>query len=946
MSNSHTTTHNPFNHKSPAPSQDDWENWEDEDAPETSFPEGGLLINFEENPGTHVLAPTQKAKNAKAGIKLNTNVSRFRQVSRPQRRESRDHDRAGGSGVRFADAQALRALEGSPNSASIGSFSWLKKKPSNARSRSTKKHSTRPGSDLSPNERPIVIGIAVPSDELEGHQVSPQTAVLETPVGMFGYLQQFSSAQKNPPTTPQQQQQRSVWSPDTDASVSPYQARTASSVYSQPSMYGAPARDSNVPPVPALPATLKFMQTQGPSSADIEDDEVDTPCTLFEEDGSPAGARKSFKPRVSTVSPGSAESRSNGWWDHVTTPFTAETNPFKQPPQPTGGSSLAITQDTVKEWWKETDEKKRPVSPIQNTVIPTSYKQPKKAQSSDPNTSSSQGIPPQLRESQSEKVRILLEENEKQQQNEEPPPYSPPVNARPKYGVILPPSQIFLSSEPIPSPGPITPGLPGTMSSQGSIGLGEIPLTPRPVPAAVLPDRPTGTFVTQDQFRDALGTRNRVERQRRRHEKEEFVARKVGGFWRGRGIMSNNGCFGRTGREGRKRRRVCLVIFGALIAAIVLATVLAVSLTRKSNSQPQQTIWLNLTNYPPMPTGVLTIVGPDNSEAVQACLINNAKTLWSCAIPKDQQQVNATYSADQPEFIFQVQYDNSSDALWNKTDNSQGSAAYDEGFSPNPAPPSVAEMIFLGNTTDGIISSNKAGEPTPFYISLLSLTNDTVGPNMVTRRDESGVNSTISLTDNLAPPELNPDGTGAPARLYPLPKQQPVILFDRGLPTEHYGFYTYFTKTIYIANRTLGQGDPLDEDGGCLESEATSLVTWADTRFIVKIWTRMGNSTQLLGSGFTGSSLSANELAPGTMPYPVTITEDLHGGNLSTKAVYYYGVESDQYINTTDSKLILVNLRAGGTLINPLATADLSLGGIDGGTGGCSCEWVNFENVA
>jgi len=80
------------------------------------------------------------------------------------------------------------------------------------------------------------------------------------------------------------------------------------------------------------------------------------------------------------------------------------------------------------------------------------------------------------------------------------------------------------------------------------------------------------------------------------------------------------------------------------------------------------------------------------------------------------------------------------------------------------------------------------------------------------------------------------------------------------------------------------------------------------------------------------------------MPYPVTILEDLHGGSPFRKATFYYGVDQQSRINQTDSKLILVNRGFGGTLVNSLTgDPDLSLGGVDGGTGGCKCEWVNWQ---
>ncbi|KAI1760962.1 hypothetical protein GGR53DRAFT_507393 [Hypoxylon sp. FL1150] len=1009
-------TNNPF--APPRPSnnsnmKDEWEDWEDSDDEGLGAVEGKAKpANTQRNTSRNsVQRPVrvksrgrQKAQNAKVGIKLVTDMSTFR---RP---------------VKFADPVALHALEGEPTSASIGSFSWLKKKPGNALGgKPINKHllDSSP-SDLSPAARPIVIGFSLPSDNLSEHQVSPQTAVIETPADSHRFP---PTANPGNPAAPTPQHLRSVWSPDTEASQSPYpSSRGASSVYSQPSMYGGPVVDTNVPPVPALPPSLQPKQKQ--TTIRIEnledDDDVGTPCTLFEEDGSPTMTRKSLKPKAAVVSPESASSRSHGWWDHVTTPFLQQSaNPFKQQPQETGSSSSPQqwnpfkkqTQETgpnasqpadipqewtargdekgsasqshpssepvqvgashlptpqvSHEWWKGTDEKRAPSQGHPGLAISTPTA-PQQQQVSQSVGTSSRPASPGRRETQSDKARILLEENHRP--SEEPPPYSPPktINVV-KYGVVLPPTQLMVNTARVPSPGPVTPGIPGTMTTQGAISMAEIPLTPagpRPSPAAVLPDRAPGTFITGDHFYEARGENHRAERQRRRHEKEEAVARKVGGFWRGRGCMPKKGCFGRTGREGRKRRRVWLAVIGGIIAAIILAVVLAVVLTRRPQEEEQTpfSIWLNLTDFPPMPTGVMTVSGPENSEARTGCFIGTADTAWSCSLPKEEQDTVAPHESNQPEFIFQIQYDNNTRALWKVADDNATSTddfLTDDGFLPNPQPPTIAEMRFLGNTTDHIEGDDKAGEATPFFISVLETVNKTVGPNVLSRRQgpNNSLGSTddsdggLNLTDILSPPTLNGDGTGAPAQMFPHPVQQPVRLFDRGLPTEHYGFYSYFDKTIYMVDTV--NTNAADGDGGALETEAKSLVTFAQTRFLVQIWTRMGNTTQLLGSGagdggaVTWTNGTASADTPGTMPYPVTVTQDMHGGDRDKKIDFVYGVLPNQAINTTDAQLIITDRGFAGTLINGMGNdPDLSLGGIDGGTGGCLCEWVNFQGLS
>ncbi|KAI1203928.1 hypothetical protein F5X97DRAFT_5419 [Nemania serpens] len=980
---------NPFAHASPKDdTKDEWEDWdlESDDSASDSHPHG-LLIDLSSNnqadgtrkssykpAGTRftqnrsVQLPRvksrarQKAQNARAGIKLVTDMSQFRQAAQQRRTDAT-------KGNVFADPASLQALEGNPSSPSMGSFSWLKRKPGNGLGKKSMMSTVEDASSaLSPAARPIVIGISVPSDDAGSHQVSPQTAIIETPMDMRSFSHKTSGKAPTP------QQLRSVWSPDTEASDSPYSARRpVSSVYSQYTTFGGPRVASDAPPVPGLPATMNFKQSRAPQDQDDED--AGTPCTPFEEDDSPIATRKSQKLKMATTSPGSASSGAQGWWDHVTTPFTPQhNNPFKTQQQQMSASSASSPH----EWWSGRNEKSG-FSRASHLTIMTSAGQGTKGAGA---SSAASTVDNEYREqSHSEKSRVILEEN---RSVDAPPPYEY-TNSHPDTKVAV--SRAYVNAQPIPSPGPVTPGLPGAMTSQGGIKLADIPLTPsglRPVPSAVLPDRAVGSYRTGDHFYEARGKTNKIERQRRRHEKEDVVARRVGGFWRGRGCVPEDGCFGRTGREGRKRRRICLGIFGGVIAAIILAVVLVVVFTRRamspatvraphaspdspdspassaSPSSPallEPSFWLNLTEFPPMPTGVLTVAGPKNSVAVSGCFTDQTpSTAWSCALPKEDQDSADPYKPNQPEFIFQIQFDNSTRALWKladkagKSGNDKSKFVTDDRFEPNPAPPSLEEMRFLGNTTDGIESDRKEGEPTPFFISLLQSIEKTVGPDMLTRRQGNAISGSpgngtegFNLTDLLPEPELNPDGTGAPARLFPLPVQQPVRLFDRGLPTEHYGFYTYFDKKIYMANST--KRDPADEDGGVPIADARSLVTFAQTRFLVKFWTRPGNTTHLLNSGDSSVNVTATPSAqPGSMPYPVTVLEDMHGGDGSKKTDFSYGVLGNMEIDRSDARSVVADIGFRGTLVNDrLSDPDKSSGGVDGGTGGCKCEWVNFE---
>jgi hypothetical protein len=407
-----------------------------------------------------------------------------------------------------------------------------------------------------------------------------------------------------------------------------------------------------------------------------------------------------------------------------------------------------------------------------------------------------------------------------------------------------------------------------------------------------------------------------------------------------------------------------MIVLGVLLAIIILAIVLGVVLTRPKNSEETPSIWVNLTDFPPMPTGELSIVGPDNNIKRSGC--TEPSTMWSCSLPKEQHDSVKPYNANQPTIMMQIQWDNSTRENWNtpngdapsaKARRGMGSAAnagdmirarQTPDFKPSPDPPSFKEMWFLGNTTDDIQSDEKGGEATPFYISLIGSAEEDERKELTKRQNAADLN--VSLPDVLPSPDLTQDGAPKPAVLLPQPVQQPVRLYDRGLPTEHYGFYTYFKRTIFLKSKTVlndtQEGDiPLDEDGGSRETEADFIVTWAETRLLVQIWTRKlaANTSKLIDSEEKGSiDGSAELIRPGTMPYPVSVTMDTHGGDPGKKFVWAWPINDRQKIDIENPELLVNNIGAGGSWINVRSRSDEKLGGFDGGTGGCKCRWVNW----
>jgi hypothetical protein len=1013
---------------------EDWEDWEDNAPTTPTRPDGDhqqLLNSASSSPSktrdkktvTHAGDRTstahrvsvgrikrlksrqrQKAQNAKAGITLVTDMSQLRRPQQHQHIAQQLKLRADNEGNgKFVDAAALRALEGSPNSASVGSFNWLRKKMSQKTNSKKTVQSGLSPQDLSPNDRPIVIGIEMPSDDLAGRVISPATATtISSAVTDFHGSRSASTAPTSHGTVPLHEQ-RSVWSPDTDdGGISPHwtSSRVASSVYSQGSLLD----DTNIPSVPAIPQEFKASQSHVRTISDPYDGI--SPITLFEEDGSPVTRRKSTKrPPITTVSPMTSRAPSQGWWDQVMTPFTERPSPATvSPPVP------AMVPVTTHDDRLPPSDEKRGINQISqhssSSTEPQAFISDQKQRRMLPTisitgTSSAAGSSSQPSEKEAAVAAAALP------MSEQPPPYSPPSRQHAiRYRAVFPTGHPLNSQYP-PSPGPVSPAIQHTMTSQRAIELSDVPLTPAPVvlptPEAVpMPDRPMGTFVPGDHFQEARGRWHKTERRRRRHEKEDALARKVGGFWKGRGCLPKNGCYGRSGREGRKKRRTCCSICCGAFFALILIIALAVGLTRHHAlaADMPYSIWLNTTDFPPMPTGVFTVMGPDNSEAESRC--SAPDTLWSCSLPKELQAANGGYAPNRPNFIFQIQFDNDTQKLWDTAAaevsphptpvltsatptattsvpasafasaavghiNVTGAlaavekraAGFASGINPDPTPPSFQDNWFLGNWTDGIVADNKGGEPTPFYMSVLASLNDTVGPNMLTRRGLGnlgldGGNSTNNVTGFdamgwIPPPFLKLDGSGADAIFSPRPKQQPVRLYDRGLPTEHYGFYTYFNKTIYVTTvdvNTSSDTNAADINGGCRREQAQFVVTFLQMRFLVQVWTRLSNTTQLIGALHGGSG--DNSTQPGSFPYPVTVTIDDHGGNPDHKASYYRPVDQPGVqINASLTEAIHHDIGFGGVLINHPNDANPgqynpSLGGMDGGTGGCKCGYTNF----
>lgn len=420
--------------------------------------------------------------------------------------------------------------------------------------------------------------------------------------------------------------------------------------------------------------------------------------------------------------------------------------------------------------------------------------------------------------------------------------------------------------------------------------------------------------------------------------------------------------FGEKSSTTPKKRPWMLVACGGAVFVVVLIVVLVVTVPRKQKDMPAQSAWLNLTEYPAIPTGISTVAQPVNLVARSHCV--QPSTMWSCALPKEDNLSVAPNKPNEPNFRFEIRFRNDTDIDSSMTERAPlptRNLFSDMLYDSSPLPPSKEDQAFLGNVTDNITFPYD-GERTPFFITLLPTTmrnNPTLG-----RRDEIGniINETFpSLTAEIPKPRTLSNGDATPANLLPLLSAQPLRLYNRNQDTEHYGFYNYVDRSIFLNSvRPLNAPDvdfgkePEDLHGGTALREASAKCTWAQTRLKIAIWTRAGASKQLLPRPFANTSGSSNFSAtdftrPGSFPYPVTVTLDRHGGAVEKKGIYCYGMKEGKVL-IEDRKWHLEDRAAGGYSINPAEGpwGNVTVGsggdwdGIDGGTGGCECSWGNW----
>ncbi|KAI6887400.1 hypothetical protein KC360_g1453 [Hortaea werneckii] len=382
-----------------------------------------------------------------------------------------------------------------------------------------------------------------------------------------------------------------------------------------------------------------------------------------------------------------------------------------------------------------------------------------------------------------------------------------------------------------------------------------------------------------------------------------------------------------------------------------------------------QAEWLNLTGFPALPTGVSTVIQPRISREESRCV--SPEKLWSCGVPAGSESASSI-----PNFRFEIVFRNGTVSS-NETQvmkRSGGSTTAgrlvqrDEWksyfYRSNPSPPPKEEQQFLGQHTDDLVAPFD-GDETPFYLTLVDpkplqstteLRKRGGSPYPYPSSSQShntSHNSTTPSNKRIPKPLLQTSGMPAQAVLYPFAEAQPLRLYNRGEADEHYGFYTYFERSMYVAN-VSGASETFKSEPTSLE-DASAVCTWSQTRFHVQLWTRKGAVAELNDviplSGLPAAQSTANNMtAQGSFPYPVTITLDRHGGEEKAKGVYCYGLDEEKNVEEDVKMWVAEDRGAGGSLVNPAAAPgrqdstpqkreEEKLGGIDGGSGGCACQW-------
>lgn len=293
-----------------------------------------------------------------------------------------------------------------------------------------------------------------------------------------------------------------------------------------------------------------------------------------------------------------------------------------------------------------------------------------------------------------------------------------------------------------------------------------------------------------------------------------------------------------------RAKKWCMIGAFALIVVITAAVLGGVFATMKTRSKVENMPSSSSSSQPTLPTGTFSVRPFRGADSLTTCIIPSYQ--WSCVLPPDTTFPVTTATNDNfrvPEFIFTIA--------------KQDPASPPSGLQ-RPVPtdvPSATDYQKLADV-DGIQDTHHPeGEQTHYYISLKTSTN----------------------TD----PNLQPRAIQIREESHTLPKAlnfQPLRLFDRGLPTEHFGFHVYFLKTVQFADDSQQPSSGRPDTGGVTAADAGYRVEWHNTRFQVKIFTSSGKGSG--GSDGNGGAMvvMSDRSRSDELTLPVEIWEDRANG--------------------------------------------------------------------
>lgn len=318
---------------------------------------------------------------------------------------------------------------------------------------------------------------------------------------------------------------------------------------------------------------------------------------------------------------------------------------------------------------------------------------------------------------------------------------------------------------------------------------------------------------------------------------------------------------------------ICIIVSTILITVVIVGALVG---TMKPRGSGNDVAADNVSGFPALPTGLAVVTPQDAPETpTSACVL--PKTLWSCDLPPDTTFPTNSSKTDTirlPTFMFTI-------SVRNDTTDSSSSTLQ---WAPFPEQvPNDTEYASLAGV-DGIQSGNKSGEKTPFYLSMQTDQNPIITRDITTEtEDVESINQGTSRRRSRRS-VLKRQASQTPALMLPMTlRNQPLRLFDRGLDTEHYGFFVYYKKTIHVLAVSPSDVTPYtaanDANGGvsALVSNSNE-VTWDNTRFKVEIWTKKRASGEMDLINAEGQRLSSQTGAfDNFFPYPVSVTEDRNG---------------------------------------------------------------------